>query len=501
MTAIAAAAPGVDGWRVAVPVAALIALCLIYRDTLWSMANVWGQSETFAHGALIVPICIVLVWRQRAALASTLSAPCYPALLGMLLLGVLWLAADVANVPVLAQYAVLAMLPCTLLAILGTGTVRHITFPLCFVFLAVPSGEFLIGPLIDFTTAFTVAALQAVGVPVFRDGNMLTLPTGDWAVVEACSGLRYMIACFALGVLYAHFMYQSWRKRLVFVAASLVLPIVANGMRAFLIVMLGHWSNMQLATGIDHIVYGSLFFVLLLGLLFWLGSFWRDEAAPPASIPVAARMQASDLAAPLSIALACVGMAALWPIMSTSMASRPLVQPPLVIALPKDMQATPAVHLVQYSGSDAGLSNTYQFGNGRVQLQLAMYRQHGDGLRRATSQCADYGAQWRRIAYSVQAVKLPTGTVMVQQSVLANAQGRLLAWCWFRQSGIETASASVAKALLAGHALAGLREDGVRIVLATKLDDQLAPAADLLQRFLVEMHQPILHGVDHASAR
>jgi exosortase A len=491
--------PGV-GWRVAVPVSALLALCLIYRNTLWSMAAVWGQSETFAHGALIVPICIVLVWRQRAALASTQSVPCYPALLGMLVLGVLWLAADVANVPVLAQYAVVAMLPCTLLAILGTGTVRHIAFPLCFAFLAVPNGEFLIGPLIDFTTAFTVGALQAVGEPVFRDGNMLTLPS-DWAVVAACSGLRYMIACFALSVLYAHYMYQSWCKRLAFVAASLVLPVVANGLHAFLVVMLWHWSDMKLATGVDHIVYGSLFFVLLLGLLFWLGSFWRDGAGAPPAVSSPVRLQGAEHAAPLSMAVACVGIAALWPITSASLASRPVPPMQLDIAVPPGFQARPAAQLVQYSGSDAAMSMAYQHGADRVQLQLAVYRHHGEGVRRASSQCADYGAQWRRIAYQERLVTLPTGTVKVQQSILSNQQGRLLAWCWFRQSGIETASASFAKALLAGHALAGLREDGARIVLATKLDEQAPHAAGVLERFLAELHQPILRGVDHASVR
>jgi exosortase A len=500
MTAPAHIATRAESIRLGVCVAALLALGLIYRHTLWSMATVWGQSETFAHGALIVPICIVLVWRQRVALSHTVSEPYYPALLGVLMLGMLWLAADVANVPVLAQYAVVAMVPVTLLAILGAGTLRHIAFPLGFLFFAVPSGEFLIGPLIDFTTAFTVGALQGVGVPVFRDGNMLTLPTGNWAVVEACSGLRYLIACFALGVLYAHFMYQSWHKRIAFVAMSLVLPVLANGIRAFMIVMVGHWSNMKLATGVDHLIYGSLFFVLLLALLFWLGSFWRDEAAAvPAPGPV--RPLAAEHAAPLSIAVACIGIAALWPITSASLATRSLPQRPLVIASPPGIAASPVRQLVHYGGSDDGISIEYAFGADRVQLQLALYRQHGEGVRRASSLCADYGAQWRRLASQERNVQLATGSVTVQQSVLENQQGRLLAWCWFRQSGIETASAAVAKALLAGHTLAGLREDGARIVLATRLDQHPGTAADTLQRFLDRMHQPILHGVDHASAR
>jgi exosortase A len=500
MNPLPAAPARTDAFRLAVCLAALLALCLMYRQTLWSMATVWGQSETFTHGALIVPICIVLVWRQRVALSATVSEPYYPALLGVLMLGLLWLAADVANVPVLAQYAVVAMVPVILLAILGRDTVRHIAFPLCFLFLAVPSGEFLIAPLIDFTTAFTVTALQAVGVPVFRDGNMLAIPTGNWAVVEACSGLRYLIACFTLGVLYAHFMYQTWRKRIAFVAMSLALPVLANGVRAFLIVMIGHWSNMKLATGVDHLVYGSLFFLLLLALLFWLGSLWRDHAAA-APFQAPARLLTAEHAAPLSIAVACIGIAALWPITSATLATRPLPQRALSIDLPPGVSASPARQLVQYGGSDDGMSMAYNFDAGRVLLQLALYRQHGDGVRRASSQCADYGSQWRRLSYQVRQVNLTSGSVAVQQSILENQQGRLLAWCWFRQSGIETASASVAKALLAGHTLAGLREDGARIVLATQVDHHPAAAADTLQRFLDRMHQPILHGVDHASAR
>lgn len=492
-----------DGWQLVLPVSTLIALCLIYQKTLWSMVTVWSQSETFAHGALIVPICIFLVWRQRSLLAQSASTPYAPALLGLIALGLAWLASDVANVPVLSQYAVAAMLSCSLLAVLGRERTRPILFPLCFLLLAVPSGEFLIGPLIDFTTAFTVSALQTVGVPVYRDGNMLAVPTGSWAVVEACSGLRYMIACFALGVLYAHFMYRTWRKRLAFVAVSLALPVLANGMRAFLIVMLGHWSDMTLATGVDHVVYGSVFFLLILVLLFWLGRKWRDDVRPPVAperVPGRAGPARSQ-ARQIGTALACVGLGAMWPLISIAIESPAAPAATLAIAHPPGLDAAPGQPMVQYSGSDAGLATAYTFGEDRVDLQVALYRKHGDAVRKATSQCADYGVRWRRQSHSSRTVMLPGAALSVQQSVLLNQRGRLLVWCWFRQSGIETSSAAYAKALLAGHALLGMREDGARIVLATRVDEQLAPAEAVLQRFLALMHQPISNGVDYASAR
>jgi exosortase A len=488
-----------NGWRLALPLATLLALCLVFSRTIGSMVSVWSQSETFAHGVLIGPICLVLVWRQRAELARSRPSACYPALLGMLLLGLAWLAADVANVPVLAQYAVVAMLSLSLLAVLGVDSTRHIAFPLIYLLLAVPSGEFLIAPLIDFTATFTVAALQAVGVPVFRDGNMLSVPTGNWAVVDACSGLRYSIACFALGVLYAHFMYQSWLKRCAFVALSIALPILANGMRAFMIVMIGHWSDMKLATGIDHIVYGSVFFALVLVFLFWLGRFWREDPTPLAAAgPVPAQANNNGQ---IGLALACVGIAAMWPLISIAIEAGATPTASLAIAHPPDMLATASPQLVQFTGSDSGLSTTYDFDAQQVRLQLALYRQHGEGVRRASSQCADYGVRWRRQSHGAKQVALGAISLSVQQSILINQDGRLLVWCWFRQSGIDTSSAAYAKALLAGHALLGLREDGARIVLATRIDDQLAPAVEVLKRFLSSMHQPISQGVDHASSR
>ncbi|KAB8061124.1 exosortase A, partial [Janthinobacterium sp. FT14W] len=259
---------------------ALAAVVLLYHATFWSMLELWSRSQTFAHGFLIVPISCWLAWRQRARLAALAPQPAWQGLLLLATLGLGWLLADAANVPVVKQYAATAMLPACVLAILGWPAVRLLAFPLAYLFLAVPFGEVFLEPLIDFTAAFTVTALQWTGVPVFRDGSNFSLPTGNWSVVEACSGLRYLIAALALGALYAHVNVHSTGRRLAVMAAALVVPIVANGVRAYLIVMLGHLSNMRLAVGVDHLIYGWLFFGVVALLLFWLAARWRE--LPPA---------------------------------------------------------------------------------------------------------------------------------------------------------------------------------------------------------------------------
>lgn len=99
-----------------------------------------------------------------------------------------------------------------------------LAFPLLFLYFIVPFGEFAVPYLQEWTADVTILALRLTGIPVFREGMQFVIPTGTWSVVEACSGFRYLIACFMVGTLYAYLNYQSPKRRLVFVIAALVVP-------------------------------------------------------------------------------------------------------------------------------------------------------------------------------------------------------------------------------------------------------------------------------------
>ena len=173
--------------------------------------------------------------------------------------------------------SVIVALDYVLLDFVGVGVV----FPLLFLFFAVPMGEDLTPPMMEFTATFTVEALKLSGIPVYRDGLWFSLPSGNWSVVEACSGVRYLIAAFTLGFVYAYITYHTLWKRVLFVILSVVVPILANGLRAYMIVMIGHLSKMEYATGVDHLIYGWIFFGVVMFVLFWIGSYWQEEDRPP----------------------------------------------------------------------------------------------------------------------------------------------------------------------------------------------------------------------------
>jgi len=249
-------------WKMPLVLTALVLGWVVvgYWKTVESMVGIWERSETFAHGFVVLPIALWLIWRQRGRVAADSPCPSRPALWALLPIGCAWLAGSLAAANALAQLALVALLVFCVPALLGWQVARKLAFPLGFLVFAVPLGEFLIPLLMDWTARFTVLGLRLSGVPVYQDGLEFVIPSGNWSVVEACSGIRYLIASLMAGTLFAYLNFHSLKRRLAFIAVSAVVPIVANWVRAYLIVMIGHLSGNRLATGVDHLIYGWLFF-------------------------------------------------------------------------------------------------------------------------------------------------------------------------------------------------------------------------------------------------
>lgn len=291
---------------------ALAAVAWLYRDTGLAMVQIWNRSETFAHAFAVPPIALWLIWRQRARLALQSPQPAPVFLLPIAAMAMLWLLGDLAAVNSATQLALTAMLVLVVPATLGWPTARCIAFPLGFLFFAVPIGEFMMPQLMVWTADFTIAALRFSGIPVYREGLQFVIPSGSWSVVEACSGIRYLMASMMVGTLFAYLNYRSLKRRWIFVGVAIVLPLVANWVRAYLIVMLGHFSGNQLATGADHLVYGWVFFGIIMLAMFMIGSKWAEpDAQAPLGAPLQPTQRKSINGSPAGLGLATLAGLAL----------------------------------------------------------------------------------------------------------------------------------------------------------------------------------------------
>lgn len=492
-TAPASARPGA---RNALLVALVMLLpLLVFHETALSIAAIWQRSETFAHGYLILPISLWLVWRQRAALQQLPLQPYWPALLALLACGAAWLLAELVEVAIVRQYALAAMLPLAVLAVLGKRIAWALLFPLAFILFAVPVGEGLVPPLIDLTANVTVDALRLTGIPVLRDGNNFSIPSGNWSVVDACSGLRYLISSVTLGALFAYLSYRTVWRRAAFVLASIVVPLAANGVRAYLIVMMGHLSDMTLAVGVDHLIYGWVFFGLVMLLLFWVGSFWREDeqqeaapATPAQAVPAAAWRSLAGAAGAVLLALAA------WPLWAARAEQAVAQVPPVRLALPGTPAGGPDFTNWEPAFAPASGSLRQAFaGTPPVGLAVLYYRDvpGGEKMISSINRFSDAKSPWRENSVDLRDERIGERTMAVREGMLGVDGRRLLVWQWYWINGNMTSSNYVGKLLQVKEKLTGGSGDGAAVMVFSPYDEDPAVARAALRSFLDSNLKPL----------
>ncbi|WP_371187637.1 exosortase A [Thalassotalea maritima] len=249
---------------------------IVFWDAVFAMEAIWRRSDTFAHGYFILPISVYLLLRQRCHLKHATASPTWLGVVLLVLVCAVYLLAFAADINVLMQLSAVLALIFICYTLIGHHLAWHYKFPLAYLIFMVPMGENLIPALQEITADISVLMLNLFGISNFREGLYIQLPSGMFEVAVACSGIRYLIACLALGTVYAHLTYRSLPKQLLFIAFSIAMPIVANGIRAFLIMFIAHTSDMKYATGVDHLIYGWLFFGFVIVLMFYIGNKFAD---------------------------------------------------------------------------------------------------------------------------------------------------------------------------------------------------------------------------------
>ena len=269
---------------IAVLAAGIVAFALVFHQEALRAVAVWDESTAYNHCYLILPISAYLIWERRRILAERAPNPNGWVLLAMLPFGLAWLFAAHAQIMEGRQLAAMSLFQLFVLAVLGFQVWRVSAFALLYLFFLVPSGAFLTAPMQDFAARFAVAGVELVGIPVYSNGLDIEVPGARFTVAEACAGLRFLIASVALGTLYGYTMYRSWTRRAAFILVSIIVPIIANGMRVWGIVVLGYWLGDAQAATADHLIYGWVFFSMVSVILIVLGLPFRQEV-PAFDIP------------------------------------------------------------------------------------------------------------------------------------------------------------------------------------------------------------------------
>ncbi len=470
---------GIDGISIRLVLMVALALCvlLIYAPTFRTMIMVWSQSQTFVHGFLVFPLSAYIIWKERGRLAGIVLRPSWSGLVALVVSVAAWIVSHVGSLQIGEHFALVAMLSSTLWFLLGDSFVQAFRFPLLYAFFAVPFGEFLVPSLMLWTAHFVVAALTLTGVPVYLEGFFFSLPNGDFEVVEACSGIRYLIVTVVLGVFFAYEQFTTFRRGALFVLAAAAVIIMANGIRAYLVVYLAHLWDMRYFTGVDHLWFGSAVFALFILVTFWFGMRYADK--DPAALAVSDR-------APIGIRwrmlLPATGGAltllAVGPLLAANAQPADNLSFPST-ALPAaapgwSASATATQDFAPLFDADARLAGGYRAADSRVDLHVIFNGTQAKGGELVRHGNAVFDAErWRQF-------DLPRRTYhasgdsrwRVNELSLADYTGqRLLLWHWYDVGGQVTASDTIAILLHTIQKVAGHRDGEAAVILVTDVAD------------------------------
>jgi exosortase len=255
------------------PSAALaIVLAYLYLSIVHRLIEEWWSNPNFSHGFLVPPFAALLIWRNRTRLAAVQTKLSWSGL-GVIALGCAALVLGVLGAELfLSRSSLLIVLAGLVIYFKGWKYFRVIFFPWLFLFLMVPPPTLIMNhvtiPLQFVASDLATWFLRVAGVPVLQNGNVLQLPNMALDVVEACSGIRSLISLGVMAIIYGYLLESRNTLRVLLVAASVPIAVLANGVRIMGTGLTGLYWDPNKAQGFFHEFSGWVIFVVSLIALY-----------------------------------------------------------------------------------------------------------------------------------------------------------------------------------------------------------------------------------------
>ena len=459
--------------RIAVAWAALFAA---FAADWAAMARQWWNISTYNHILLVPAIIAWLVWQRWPELRRFTPGAWWPGLLLLAVAALLWLLGAISGLNLARHAGVVAMAGACVPLLLGPRISAGLLFPLCYMVFLVPMGEELVKPLQTITADITIALTHLSGIPAEIDGVFIDTPAGLFEVAEACSGVKFLIAMVAFGLLAANVCFLKPLRRAAMLAACVIVPILANGVRAWGTIYAAQIFGIEAAAGFDHIVYGWFFFAVVLALV--IAGAWRFfdrpvnapmiDAEALASARWLSRLEGLGLSAGAALAggAVIIGLAGGWALVANGLEA-PLpraVDLPLVRGWTRVDYAPSIWWEPRAEGAGHRLLGRYRDDKGRqVDVFVALYASQREGR-----EAGGFG-QGALMPDSPWAWQSP-GPSMAEgtgERLLGNGHVERVAVTWYRSGDLLTGSnARLKLAVMADHLLLRARPTATLILSA-----------------------------------
>ena len=249
-------------------------MAALYYNVIPAMVNTWWTDPGYSHGLLIPPLALYIAWLHRDEI---LAAPATRHSQG------LWLTAGACLVFLtgrlgaeffLTRVSMVFLLAGLIWTFWGPLRLRKLAFPLVLLVTMVPLPaivyNWMAAPLQLFASGVATELLQSIGVPVFRDGNIIHLAHTSLGVAEACSGLRSISSLSVLALVLGYLLNPRLGARIALFLLAIPTAIAVNVLRIVGTALVAE-QDPQLAEGFYHSFSGWLVFLMGFGGLYVQG--------------------------------------------------------------------------------------------------------------------------------------------------------------------------------------------------------------------------------------
>jgi EpsI family protein len=253
----------------------LLLLGVIFHSSLAFMFHMWNN-EDFNYCYLVPAIVAYLIWDKRELLVQ---APRQTSWAGFTLIVpgmVLFWVGELGGEYTLLYLSMWLQVVGLCIVHFGIPKIRAILFAVLFSLTMFPLPAFINNKLSMqlkmISSRIGVDALQFLGVTAYREGNVIDLGFTRLQVVDACSGLRYLIPLIVLSIFLSYLSRDAWWKKVIVVLSSIPISILINGFRIASVGLLVPIFGPVVAEGFFHDFSGWIIFMISLGIL--LAELW-----------------------------------------------------------------------------------------------------------------------------------------------------------------------------------------------------------------------------------
>lgn len=262
-------------------------VCVFWSDFA-RLVHEWGHDD-YSHCYLVMPLVGYIIWTNKRQILESIGGKSFLGYLLCLLAVGLYMLGRLGSLKFFVYISMWLFVCGGILIALGHKAFRGVWMALLVGFFSIPLPNFITKitslKLRLISSVISEKMLQVVGVPVYREGNVIDLGSIQLQVVDACSGLRYLWPSILMALLVGWFFMKRPWKRVVLLLFAIPVTILSNAFRIALTGILTKFIDPALAEGFFHDFSGWLVYILSLGILGLCALLLNRYSPDPAGTP------------------------------------------------------------------------------------------------------------------------------------------------------------------------------------------------------------------------